>query len=115
MPQTAPNRFFAYVKRPLKQAGDVPLHEGSNGQPLTSSTECASALAAHFASVFVNDQVSVLSSMCTVLTELDSLACGMEEVCRLLANNDGKKPAGHNGPHPFIPKFLSAIISPPSQ
>ncbi|CAH8566009.1 unnamed protein product [Dicrocoelium dendriticum] len=110
--KTAPKRIFAYVKRRLKPAGDVPVLDGTDGQPLTSSTERASALAAHFASVFANNQVSVPSSTCTAFTELDSLHCGVEEVAQLLANLDGTKPAGPDGLHPLVLKSLSTILSP---
>ncbi|CAH8628837.1 unnamed protein product, partial [Dicrocoelium dendriticum] len=89
--KTAPKRIFAYVKRRLRPAANVPVLEGSDGQPLTSSTDRASALAAHFASVFASDQVSVTSSTSTAPAELDSLDCSIEDVRKLLANLDGTK------------------------
>ncbi|CAH8603173.1 unnamed protein product [Dicrocoelium dendriticum] len=110
--KTAPKRIFVYVKRRLKPAGDVPVLDGTDGQLLTSSSEPAATLAAHFASVFANSQVSVLSSTCTAFTELDSLHGGVEEVAQLLAKLDGTKPAGPDVLHPLVLKSLSTILSP---
>ncbi|CAH8587463.1 unnamed protein product [Dicrocoelium dendriticum] len=110
--KTAPKRIFAYVKRRLRPVANVPVLEGSDGRPLTSSTDRASALATHFASVFASDQVPVTSSTCTAPAELNSLDCNIEEVRKLLANLDGAKPTGPDGVHPLILKSLSAIIAP---
>ncbi|CAH8657915.1 unnamed protein product [Dicrocoelium dendriticum] len=110
--KTAPKRIFAYVKRRLRPIANIPVLEGSEGQPLTSSTDRASALATHFASVFASDQVSVMSSTSTAPAELNSLDCNIEDVRKILANLDGTKPAGPDGIHPLILKSLSTIIAP---
>ncbi|CAH8517265.1 unnamed protein product [Dicrocoelium dendriticum] len=110
--KTAPKRIFAYVKRRLKSAGDVPVLVGSNGQPLSSSTERASALAAHFASVFATNQTCAPSSAVAAPTELTDLICDVAEVHGLVSCLDSTKPAGPDGLHPLILKSLSAVISP---
>ncbi|CAH8478195.1 unnamed protein product [Dicrocoelium dendriticum] len=110
--KTAPKRIFAYVKRRLKSAGNVPVLVGSNGQPLSSNTERASALAAHFASVFATNQTSAPSSAVAAPTELTDLICNVAEVHGLVSCLDSTKPAGPDGLHPLILKSLSAVISP---
>ncbi|CAH8638517.1 unnamed protein product [Dicrocoelium dendriticum] len=108
----APKKIFAYVKRRLKPKGDVSCLEDADGHLLTSSSDRASALAAHFASVFANDAASIPISASNIPVELNSLVCDVDEVRLLLANLDGTKPAGPDGLHPLIIKSLAAIISP---
>lgn len=86
--------------------------DGSDVQLLNSSTDCASALAAHFASILTKDQACVTSLSPTATTQLDSPDCISEDVCKLLASLDGRKLAGPDGSHPLILNSLWVIMSP---
>ncbi|CAH8579601.1 unnamed protein product [Dicrocoelium dendriticum] len=110
--KAVPKRSFANMKRHLMPTRDVAVLDGSDGQALVSSTSCAFAFAAHFASAFADNQASVLRWTQIVLMELYSLDCKVNDVFKLLANLDGTKPVGSDVLHPMILKSLSAMISP---
>ncbi|CAH8481081.1 unnamed protein product [Dicrocoelium dendriticum] len=108
--KTAPNELFTCMKRRLRPTSDVAVLVSIDGQPLTSSTERASVLADHFASVFTSGYAPMPSLTFAAPTQLEGLGCG-EDVRSLFTSLDGTKPVGPVGLHPLMLKFLSVIIS----